>query len=85
MSFFRRLTFFLGLVLGLVTAAAAGTVVLTYLFTGMLPSLEFAGEKPELALMTPDEVVTVVREQVSKAKAESGITIAGGESNDQAI
>jgi hypothetical protein len=85
MGFFKRLTFYLGLLMGLATAAAAGTVVLTYLFTGMLPSLEFTGEKPELALMTPDEVVTVVREQVSKARAESGITLEGGESNDETV
>ena len=84
MGFFRRLTFYLGLLLGLVTTAVAGTVVLTYLFTGMLPSLEFDGEKPELALMTPDEVVSVVREQVAKAKSASETTVEGGESDVEA-
>ena len=46
-------------------------MVLTYLFTGKFPSLELSGEKPEVTLMTADEVVVLVREQVDKAKAAS--------------
>jgi hypothetical protein len=69
MGFLKRLAFYMGLMLGLVTIAAAGTVVFTYLFTGKFPSVELAGEKPEVTLLTPDEVVEVVRSQVAKAKA----------------
>jgi hypothetical protein len=70
MRFIRQVAFDLGLLLGLVTVAAAGTVALTYLLTGRLVSLEMAGEKPEVTLMTPDEVVTLIREQREKAKAQ---------------
>jgi hypothetical protein len=61
----------MGLMLGLLTIAAAGTVAFTYLFTGKFASIEMAEGKPEVTLMTPDEVVTMVREQVDKAKAEA--------------
>ena len=70
MGFLKRLAFYLGLMLGLLTIAAAGTVAFTYLFTGKFASIEMAEGKPEMTLMTPDEVVTMVREQVDKAKAE---------------
>jgi len=69
MGFLKRLAFYVGLMLGLTTLAAAGTVALTYLFTGKLVSVEMGGEKPEVTLMTPDEVVILVREQVNKVKA----------------
>lgn len=69
MGFLKRLAFYLGLILGLVTIAAAGTVALTYLLTGKLVSIEAAGGKPGVTLMTPDEVVVLIREQVSKAQA----------------
>jgi hypothetical protein len=69
MVFLKRLAFYIGLMLGLTTIAAAGTVAFTYLFTGKLVSVEMAGEKPEVTLMTPDEVVTLIRDQVGKAKA----------------
>ena len=83
MGFFRRVAFYLGLALGLVTVAAAGTVALTYLFTGKLASVELAGEKPEVTLMTPDEVVTMVREQVAKAKAAPEAEEEGGEDDGE--
>lgn len=69
MIILRRLAFYLGMVLGLATVAVAGAVVVTHLFTGKFPSVKFTGEKPEVALMTADEVVVLVREQVDKAKA----------------
>jgi len=76
----KRLAFYMGLLLGLGTIAAAGTVTLTYLFTGKFPSVELGGEKPAVTLMTPDEVVEVVRTQVEKAKAAAQPTeLAGGE------
>lgn len=71
MYVFRRLAFYLGLSFGLVTIAAAGTVALTYLLTGKFVSVEMEGEKPEVTLMTPDEVAVLVREMVSKAEAET--------------
>jgi hypothetical protein len=71
MGLLKRLSFYVGLLLCLVTVAAAGTVALTYLFTGKLPSVELAGDKPEVTLLTPDQVVTLVRAQVDKAKAEA--------------
>jgi hypothetical protein len=71
MGFLKRLAFYMGLMLGLLTIAAAGTVAFTYLFTGKFASIEMAEGKPEMTLMTPDEVVTMVREQVDKAKAEA--------------
>jgi hypothetical protein len=82
MVFLRRLAFYIGLLLGLATVAAAGTVALTYLFTGKLPSVELGGETPEVTLMTPDEVVELVRSQVDKAKAASQpVELSGGEAN----
>ncbi|MGD8794066.1 MAG: hypothetical protein PVF47_16055 [Anaerolineae bacterium] len=76
MGFFRQVAFYLGLALGFVTVTVAGTVALTYLFTGKFPSVEMAEGKAEVTLMTPDEVVVLVREQVEKAKAAEA---AGGE------
>ena len=69
MGFLRQMAFYLGLALGLVTVTVAGTVALTYLFTGRFPSVEMAEGKAEVTLLTPDEVVALVREQVEKAKA----------------
>ena len=69
MGFLKRVAFYMGMLLGLTTIAAAGTVALTYLLTGKLVSVEMAGEKPEVTLMTPDEVVVLIREQADKIKA----------------
>ena len=86
MGVFRRLAFYLGLVLGLTTVIAAGTVALTYLFTGKLISFESVEGKPEVTLVTPDEVVSMMREQMQKATAQETaeaveIEIPGGESD----
>jgi hypothetical protein len=78
MGFLRQLAFYLGLALGLITVTVAGTVALTYLFTGRFPSVEMTEGKAEVTLLTADEVVALVREQVEKAKAGS---TAGGESH----
>jgi len=78
-GFLKRLAFYLGFVLGLTTVAAVGMVALIYLFTGKFPSVEMAEGKPEVQLMTPEEVVAMVREQVDKAKAAQSIEVAGGE------
>jgi hypothetical protein len=79
MGFLKRLAFYMGMMLGLLTMAAAGTVAFTYLFTGKFASIEMDEGKPEVALMTPDEVVTMVRAQMAKAKAEAE---EGGASDD---
>jgi len=85
MGILRRLAFYLGLVLGLTTIAAAGTVALTYLLTGKFVSVEMGGEKPEVMLMTPDEVAALIREKAGKAEVEIEIPLAeaeGGEGDD---
>lgn len=82
MGFLRRIAFYLGLLLGLTTIAAAGTVALTYLLTGKFVSIEMEGEKPEVTLMTPDEVAALIREKAGKADVEIEIPLAeteGGE------
>ena len=85
MGFFKRIAFYLGMVLGLVTVAAAGTVALTYLFTGKFPSFEKGTEKTEVRLVTADEVVELIRSQVEKAEAEDEPQEgAGGEDDGEA-
>ena len=79
MEFVKRLAFYLGLVSGLAAIAAAGAVALTYLFTGKFPLVELSGEKRRVTLLTADEVVALVREQVDKAKAAQLSKAAGGE------
>lgn len=77
MGVLKRVAFYIGLLLGLTTFAAAGTVALTYLFTGKFPGVEFDGEKPEMTLLTPDEVVEMVRTQVEKAKEAESLAEGG--------
>ena len=80
MGFLRSLAFYLGLTIGLLSVAVAGTVALTYLFTGKFPSVEMAEGKAEVTLMTPDQVVAMVRQQVEQARMSQSPT-AGGESH----
>ncbi len=80
MGFLKSLAFYLGLTVGLLSVAIAGTVALTYLFTGKFPSVEMAEGKAEVTLMTPDEVVAMVRQQVDQARASQSAA-AGGESH----
>lgn len=82
MGILKRLAFYAGLVLGLATTAVTGAVILTYLFTGKLPAVELGGEARSLNLMTPDEVVALVREQVDKAKAAQKAEVAGGDDDE---
>ena len=82
MGFFRRLAFYWGFALGLVTLAAVGIVALTYLFTGKFPSVDVAEGETKVALLTPDEVVVMVREQVAKAAAAQQAEAGGGESDE---
>jgi hypothetical protein len=80
MRFLRQVVFYFGLAMGLVTVAVAGTVALTYLFTGKFPTVKTAEGKAEVTLLTSDEVIGLVREQVEKAKAAQGAM--GGEEHD---
>jgi hypothetical protein len=84
MGFVKRLAFYLGLLLGLTTISAVGTVALTYLFTGKLISIEAGEGKPSVTLMTADEVATLIHDRVTKADADLAETIEtlGGESDD---
>lgn len=83
MGILKRMAFLLGLVLGLVTLVVVGTEFLTYLFTGKFPSVKKVDEgKPELVLMTPDEVVDFVREQALKENAAPEVSAAVGGEND---
>jgi len=86
MDFLRRIAFLLGFVLGLVTLVVLGTEFLTYLFTGKFASVKKVSEgRPELVLMTPDEVVAFVREQALKENAAVEVTeVAGGENDAEA-
>jgi hypothetical protein len=84
MGFLKWLAFCLGMVLGLAIIAVAGTVVFTYLFTGRLASVEVSEGKPAVTLMTPDEVVAMVREQVKKAKTAQEMGKQRGKNNGAA-
>jgi hypothetical protein len=78
MRFLKRLTFCLGLVLGLATVAVAGAVTLTYLFTDRFPVVNVSKDGSKVTLMTPEEVATLVREQMKKVAAAKTAQPAGG-------
>jgi hypothetical protein len=82
----KRIAFLFGFVLGLVSLVVVGTEFITYLFTGKFPMVKKVDEgKAELVLMTPDEVVALVREQALKDNTEVEITeVAGGENDVEA-
>ncbi len=70
MRFLKKLMFYAGLLLGLVSVAAMGAAALTYLFTGRIPMLKMEGPgKSSFMLMTPDEVAEFVRHKVEEARA----------------
>jgi hypothetical protein len=83
MGILKRFAFYLGLLLGLVSIAAAGTVALTYLLTGKVVSIEMGEEKkPEVTLMTPDEVAAMIRKQSKAAAAGPSAEVTGGEGDE---
>lgn len=86
MDILKRMAFLFGFILGLVTLVVVGTEFLTYLFTGKFPMVKNLDEgNPEVTLMTPDEVVAIVREQALKDKeGEDNSEVAGGESDVEA-
>jgi hypothetical protein len=67
MEYLKRLAFFVGLALGLVTVAAAGAVALTYLFTGKLVSVRSDQDGTRVVLDTPDALAALLRQQAGKA------------------
>ena len=69
MEFLKRLAFYLGLALGLLTVAAVGSVALTYLFTGKLISIRSDEQGTRIALDSPDALVALLRQQMGKARS----------------
>jgi len=83
MDFLKKIAFYMGLVLGVITTATAGAVILTYLFTGKLPVVKVTGEKADLGLFAPEEVVTLIRSQVEKTQSSAEpIDLEGGWGNE---
>ncbi len=70
MSAIKRLAFVTGLILGLAGfVLIAGNIVL-YLLTGKLPSVEVKDDgRPVVGLVSPQELVTIIKEQVEKERA----------------
>ena len=72
MSALRKLAFVTGFAIGLAGFVLIASNALLYLLTGKLLSVEVqAGGRPVATLMSPQEVVDIIREQVEKAKAEA--------------
>lgn len=84
MGVLKRVAFYLGLVVGWALIALVGAAALIYLFTGKLIAIKTGEERPKPMLMTPDEVVELVRRQVQAAKAdtESSAEDAAGEGGE---
>jgi hypothetical protein len=81
MSALKRLAFGVGFVLGLAGFVVVAGNALLYLLTGKLPTVEVGEDgKPVLSLVTPQEIVTLVREQVERERGRrlgSGAEAAG--------
>jgi hypothetical protein len=84
MGIVKRFAFYLGLVFGVVTVAAAGSVVLTYLLTGRVPTVGMSGDTNEVTLMTPDEVAAMIREKAGKERGAEEIEVTGGGNDGEA-
>lgn len=70
----NKIAFAAGVAVGLFNVVAAATTVLTYYFTGRLPSLVMTpnatgARRPRLALLTADEVIEQTREQTRRRLA----------------
>jgi hypothetical protein len=67
MAALKRLAFGVGFLLGLFTFVLVVGNVLLYLLTGRLPSVEITEDgTPVFGLVSPQEVVNMVKEQVEK-------------------
>jgi hypothetical protein len=81
MSALKRLAFGVGFLLGLAGFVVVAGNALLYLLTGKLPSVEVGeGGKPVLGLVTPQEIVALVREQVERDRGRrlgTGLEAAG--------
>jgi len=84
----RRLTFLIGLCVGLGGTALAGAAVLIYLLTGKLPVVEMGetgqGPRPTFKLLSADEAVAVVKRGSAKGhslaeQGSSGLEQEGGD------
>lgn len=77
----KRLSFLLGLLLGLASVALAGAAILTYVFTGKLAAIETeetdGGRRPVFKLVSPDELIELVRS--ARRQHERGEPAAGEE------
>jgi len=72
MSALRKLAFVTGFVIGLAGFVLIASNALLYLLTGKLLSVEVQADgRPVATLMSPQQVVDVIREQVEKGKAEA--------------
>ena len=69
MAALKRLAFGVGFLLGLVTFVLVVGNVLLYLLTGRLPAVEIKDDgRPVFGLVSPQEVVNLVKEQVEKER-----------------
>jgi hypothetical protein len=80
MSVFKSLAFAVGFILGIAGFVVAAGSLLLYLLTGKLPSAEVREDgKPALRLVTPQEIVTLVKDQVEKERVRHlGTGLAAG-------
>lgn len=70
MSAIKRLAFVTGLILGLAGFVLIAGNILLYLLTGKLPSVEVKDDgRPVVGLVSPQELVTIIKEQVEKERA----------------
>ena len=72
MSALKKIAFAAGFVIGLAAFVLIASNVLLYLLTGKLLSVEVKADgRPVATLMSPEQVVDIIREQVEKGKAQA--------------
>lgn len=72
MSALKKIAFAAGFVIGLAAFVLVASNVLLYLLTGKLLSVEVKADgRPVATLMSPEQVVDIIREQVEKGKAQA--------------
>lgn len=71
MSAIKRFAFSVGFILGLAGFVLIVGNVLLYLLTGKLPSVETEEDgRPAFGLIAPEDVVTLIKEQMEKERAK---------------